>query len=147
MENGKIKSKFQIGKNYIKEFNINILDDNFPKDKKYSFDLQVGISDINTDDKYKYANVFLSYNIILKDKEKEFLKIYIKSVGEFRTPKKIDKDKFIEYCKYNGTPMISQNVRTYLKAVTALSDIEPINLPMINFYEVFSDENKQDFQK
>lgn len=143
MNNNEVKSEFQIGKNYIKEFNIDVIDKNFPKEKEYSFELQVGISEITHSEEHQYVNVFLAYNILLKNEEKEFLKIYIKSIGEFRTPIGLNEDKVIEYCKYNGAPLISQNVRAYLKAVTALSDLEPINLPMINFNEVFNENNKE----
>lgn len=140
MEDGKIKSEFQIGNNYIKEFNIDILEKNLSKNKAYSFELEVGISDIKIEGEYEYATVFLKYFIALKEEEKEYIKVYLKAVGEFRSPSTVSKSKFINYCKYNGTPMISQNVRAYLKAVTALSDIEPINLPMINFEEVFKNK-------
>ena len=135
MKNNDIKSEFQIGKNYIKEFNIDIIDKNFPDKRDYSFQLEVGISEINTDEKYKYANVYVKYNISLNHNNKDYLKIYLKSI-------KMDDDKFINFCKYNGTPMISQNVRAYLKAVTALSDLKPINLPMVNFYDFFEEKNK-----
>ena len=140
MKNNDIKSEFQIGKNYIKEFNIDIIDKNFPDKRDYSFQLEVGISEINTDEKYKYANVYVKYNISLNHNNKDYLKIYLKSIGEFRANKKMDDDKFINFCKYNGTPMISQNVRAYLKAVTALSDLKPINLPMVNFYDFFEEK-------
>ena len=143
MENDMIKSEFQIGKNYVKEFNIDVIDKNFPKDKEYTFELQIGFSNPNTDEEYRYTNIFITHNILLKNEEKEFLKIYIKYIGEFRAPIQVDEDKFLEYCKFNGVPMMSQNIRAYLKAVTSLSDIEPVNLPMINFKEVFEEKNKE----
>ena len=141
MENNMIKSEFEIGKNYVKEFNIDVIDRNFPKNKEYIIELQIGFSNTHTDEEYRYANIFLTYNILLKNEEKELLKIYIKDVGEFRAPIQVDEDKFLEYCKFNGAPMMSQNIRAYLKAVTSLSDIEPVNLPMINFKEFFEGKN------
>lgn len=143
MEDNIIKAEFQIGKNYIQEFNMNIIDRNFPEKKNYSYNLKVGLSEITNDEKYQYASVFLVYHIFLKEKEKEYLNIYIKSIGEFRATSQLDTKKFQEYCKYNGAPMVSQNIRAYLKAVTALSDIEPINVPFINFKEVFKERNKE----
>lgn len=152
MENNNIKAEFQIGRNYIKEFDINILDDKIPKKKVYSYELKVSLSDITTDEKgYQYSQILLSYNIVAKDEnEKEFVKIVVKSIGQFRAPIIIGKDKFIEYCQYSGTPMLSQYVRAYIKAVTALSDIEAVNLPMINFVEFFEkakEENSDESKK
>lgn len=142
MNNKNINSDFQIGKNYIKESKIDIINRKFPDKKGYDIEVQVVISDISVKDTYQYAFLQLILNLELKDEEKEYLKIYIKDIGEFRAPKEMKEEEFIELCKYNGSPVLSQNVRAYLKAITALSDIEPINLPMINFNELFNDENK-----
>ena len=143
MENNSVKSEFEIGKCSVKEFNIDIINRNFTKEKKYDFELKVGISDIQIIDEYQYTNIFLACNIMLKNKEKEFLKIYIKYMGEFRASVNLEKDKFLDYCKYNGAPIISQNLRAYLKAVTALSEIEPVDFPTINFNNVFREENQE----
>lgn len=143
MENNSVKSEFEIGKSCVKEFNIDIINRNFPNEKKYDFELKVGISDIQVKEEYQYANIFLACNIMLKNKEKEFLKIYIKYMGEFRASVNLEKDKFLDYCKYNGAPIISQNLRAYLKAVTALSEIEPVDFPTINFNNVFREENQE----
>lgn len=143
MENNSVKSEFEIGKSCVKEFNIDIINRNFPNEKKYDFELKVGISDIQIIDEYQYTNIFLACNIMLKNKEKEFLKIYIKYMGEFRASVNLEKDKFLDYCKYNGAPIISQNLRAYLKAVTALSEIEPVDFPTINFNNVFREENQE----
>lgn len=147
MENNTVESEFQIGKNSVKEFKIDVIDRNFPRKREYTFELQVGISDIRKDKEYQYAIIYLKYNIDLKNKEenddKEYLNVYLNQTGEFRAPLTVTEQKFIEYCKYNGAPMLSQNARAYLKAVTALSDIEVINLPMINFKEFFEDKYKE----
>ena len=143
MENNSVKSEFEIGKSCVKEFNIDIINRNFPNEKKYDFELKVGISDIQVKEEYQYVNIFLACNIMLKNEEREVLKIYIKYMGEFRASVKLEKNKFLNYCKYNGAPIISQNLRAYLKAVTALSEIEPIDFPTINFNNVFKEENKE----
>lgn len=58
MENNSVKSEFEIGKSCVKEFNIDIINRNFPNEKKYDFELKVGISDIQVKEEYQYANIF-----------------------------------------------------------------------------------------
>ena len=49
----------------------------------------------------------------------------------------MDDNTFMEYMKHSGTPVLSQYIRSYVSSISALSGIEIVNLPLINYVEFF----------
>lgn len=142
MENEKIEAKLQYKGNYVKDFKINIINKNIPKKRKIELKLQVSISNFITDKAgYKNARLSMINNIKIVSEKKEFVDMHVEMVGVFRGIIGMDDLSFDHMLKINGAPMLSQTIRAYVTAVTALSGIDAITLPLINFNKLFDDSN------
>lgn len=143
MNKKKIEAKIQYNGNYVKDFKINVLEKNIPEKKELKIELKVGISKLISDNEgYKRANVSMIYNIYILSGEKRYIEIHMEIVGNFRGSEEMNEEELENMLKINGAPVLSQSARAYISAVTALSGIETITLPMINFFELFNQEQE-----
>lgn len=146
MENDKLEAKLQYKGNYVKDFKINILNKNIPKKRKLELGMQVGISNFITDKNgCKNARIAMINDIKVVSDKKELLDMHIEMIGMFTGSIGMDDNMLDHMLKFNGAPMLSQSIRAYITAITALSGIDSITLPLINFNEVFneSENNKK----
>lgn len=72
------------------------------------------------------------------------VEIDVEMAGIFRAHD-MDKEKFMQFMKFSGTPIISQSIRSYVMSISALIGIGTIRIPLINYVEFFKkdDENTE----
>lgn len=137
MKNEKIEANIQLIDSYIKESSIQIYKKNYTK-STLEMEIEVQISEIKKQDNELSAELRLSNHITINDKEnnEKVVEINVKMAGIF-TGNNLNENEFQEFIKYSGTPVLSQSIRAYVMSVSALSGVETIRLPMINFVEFF----------
>lgn len=140
---GKIKkSSLQLIDNYIKETSLKIHKKTTEK-TNINLEMSVGISNIIEEQSILQTDLILKQNIKLYDRtgKELFAEIDASIVGTF-VANNVDKEKFLEMIKYNGTPILSQILRSYIITVTSVAGMNAIRIPLINFVEFFNDEKE-----
>ena len=98
-----------------------------PNTKSPDFDINIEPSGINDQGKKTFQ---LNLNISLKDKLSDCV-ISVKAVGLFRFKSKINEKDLPTYFCINAPAIIYPYVRSYIAALTALSGMEVINIPVM----------------
>lgn len=84
----------------------------------------------------------LRVKVSLQDDEKYISKIDSEIKGIFEINSN-NKEEVIELLKYNGIPLLYQEMRAYITNITAVSHNRTVILPMVNFKKYFKNvENK-----
>lgn len=148
MEEKKIMSDFQFIDSYIKSSNFKIHNRNI-KNSKLELGIEVNISELKEINEELSAELRLKNLVKINNNAGELLvEIEVEMAGIFKAHN-IDKDKFIQFMKFSGTPIISQTIRSYIMNISALGGIDTIRIPLINYVEFFkkNDGNKDNEKK
>lgn len=142
MKDNKIMSEFQFIDSYIKNSNIKIYNRNI-KNSKLELGVEVNVSEIKENKDELSAELRLKNIIKIRNQNEDTLvEIEVEMAGIFKAHN-MDKNKFMQFMKFSGTPIISQSIRSYVMNISALSGIDTIRIPLINYVEFFknNDEN------
>ncbi len=143
MEENKIKeADIQLIDNYVKDSYFRI----HKKPEKNKCEIQVEleirmseIKKVNEDGLGASIILIQNINLINKESKEHVVELGVQMLGQFKG-KNLNEEQFIERLKYNGAPLLSQLIRSYIITMTSVGGIEPIRIPMINFVEVFKNE-------
>lgn len=137
MEDNKIISDFQFIDSYIKNSNMEIHNKNL-NNSKLELGVEVKFSNIKEDNSELLAELILKNIVKIKNKDTEeiLVEINVEMAGIFKG-NNIDKEKFMQFMKFSGTPIISQSIRSYIMNLSALGGIDTIRVPLINYVEFF----------
>lgn len=137
MEDNKIISNFQFIDSYIKNSNMEIHNKNL-NNSKLELGVEVKFSNIKEDNSELLAELILKNIVKIKNKDTEeiLVEINVEMAGIFKG-NNIDKEKFMQFMKFSGTPIISQSIRSYIMNLSALGGIDTIRVPLINYVEFF----------
>lgn len=142
MEERNIMSDFQFIDSYIKSSNYRIHNRNI-ENSKLELGIEVNISELKENKEELSAELRLKNLVKINDNQGIVLvEINVEMAGIFRAHN-MDKDKFIQFMKFSGTPIISQSIRSYIMNISALGGIDTIRIPLINYVEFFKNENKK----
>lgn len=144
-EKDKIISDFQFIDSYVRSSDMKIHSRNI-ENSKLDLEIEVKISEIKEDEKELSAELRLRNIVKIYNKEHEELlvEINVEMAGVFKS-NNIEKDKFIQFMQFSGTPIISQTIRSYIMSLSALGGIDTIRIPLVNYVEFFKEnETKQD---
>lgn len=139
-------SPFKIDRNFIKEFSYTFDDKEIVGEKveillKANYEMakfqKIG------DDTVGNINLIIEVKGVCIGNE--VFKIYLNMQGIFSAPSEIiDEKSFKDLLLLNGLTVLMQLSRAYITANTALAGFKnPINIPMINIYELVKDEYSQ----
>jgi len=98
-----------------------------PSTKNPDFDINIEPAGINDQGKKTFQ---LNLNIFLKDKLSD-CEISIKAVGLFRFKSKVNEKDLPTYFCVNAPAIIYPYVRSYIAALTALSGMDVVNIPVM----------------
>lgn len=143
MEN--MKANIQLVDNYIKEYSLNL-----KKRIVENTKIQLGVSitfevvNIREEEDNKVAQVNMEYNLdLIEDEKSNIGKIHLVMQALFIAEKNLANEKIEEKLKYEGAPLLAQLISSYIMANTALSDIQIIKLPLIDFKKFFKVAKKE----
>ncbi len=143
MEENKIKeADIQFIDSYVKDSYFRIHNRPEKNKSEIQVELEIRMSEIKKINEDSLgASIILIQNISLINKENKehTVELGVQMLGQF-TGKNLNEEQFIERLKYNGAPLLSQLIRSYVITMTSVGGIEPIRVPMINFTEVFKNE-------
>lgn len=145
MEENKIKkANIQLVDNYVKDSYLRI----HKKPEKNKHDIQVeleikmsDIKKLNENELSVSVNLIQNINIIEEDKE-SIVELGVQMIGQF-IGEDLQEKQFIELVKYNGIPLLSQLIRSYIITITSVGGINPIRVPMINYTEFFKNSGNK----
>ena len=141
MEEKKIISDFQFIDSYIRNSNLKIHSRNL-KNSKLELGIEVNISESKENKEELSAELRLKNIVKINNNNDDLLvEIEVEMAGIFKAHN-IDKDKFVQFMKFSGTPIISQSIRSYIMNISALGGIETIRIPLINYVEFFKSNNE-----
>lgn len=141
MEDNKIMSSFQFIDSYIKSSNMKIHNRNI-KNSKLELGIEVNISELKENENELSAELKLKNIVKINNENGDILvEIDVEMAGIFRA-QNMDKEKFMQFMKFSGTPIISQSIRSYVMNISALSGIDTIRIPLINYVEFFKNNDK-----
>ena len=140
-----MKTNIQLVDNYIKEYDLKLKKRILENTKiKLGISIIFGIVNIKEEDNKKIAQVNMEYNLDLIENEKENVgKIHLIMQALFVAEKTVSNKEIEEELKYKGAPLLSQIIASYIMNNTALSEIQTIKLPLIDFNEFFKKEKKE----
>ncbi|MCK9267817.1 MAG: preprotein translocase subunit SecB [Alkaliphilus sp.] len=144
MKTEKIMAAFQFVNNKVVEF---LIQNKLLSKKGETVKIDAGI-DYEIIDCNKIKDGYLGVVDFIVDlrgktEEDELFNIHLKMRGNFvGSGDKLTIDKFREMLEVNGTATLSQISRAYIISVTSLSGMHPVNLPMINIYEMKKHKDK-----
>lgn len=147
MEEKNIMSDFQFIDSYIKSTNFKIHNRNI-KNSKLELGIEVNISELKEINEELSAELRLKNLVKINNNTGELLvEIEVEMAGIFKAHN-MNKDKFIQFMKFSGTPIISQAIRSYIMNISALGGIDTIRIPLINYVEFFkNNDGKKDNEK
>ena len=102
------------------------------------------IIEITEDENNFIGRIELLNDINLKVNDEEKSQIHISLVGVFIGDKSFESKEFEKMLKLNGATALSHSMRAYIQSVTALSNIPPVIMPMINFVDFFKERENED---
>ena len=130
------EANFQMLNYYISNSTFEVIN-NTIKNEKLNLNIQVNFSNLIEDENGIRAELILK-NIINVTDNNDNLKVVINiEIRGVFNGKNMDDNTFMEYMKHSGTPVLSQYIRSYVSSISALSGIEIVNLPLINYVEFF----------
>ena len=142
MEEKKIMSNFQFIDSYIKNTNFKIHNRNL-ENSKLELGIEVNISELKENEEELSAELRLKNIVKINDNAGNALvEIEVEMAGIFRAHN-MNNDKFIQFMKYSGTPIISQSIRSYIMNISALGGIDTIRIPLINYVEFFKNKDNK----
>ena len=137
----KMISDFQFIDSYIRSSDFKIHNRNL-QNSKLELGIEVNISELKENNKELSAELRLKNIVKINNNGNLLVEIEVEMAGIFKA-NNMDKEKFVQFMKYSGTPIISQSIRSYIMNISALGGIDTIRIPLINYVEFFeSDENK-----
>lgn len=139
MEDNDVLADFQFVDSYVKNSSIEINKRDI-KNSRLEVGLSIAISNISLNEKNEKiadAKLYIDVKVFDKKNEEALVKIEVEILGKFLT-KKLEDKEFVEYVKFSGIPMLSQQVRAYIMSMSSLSGINSIIVPMINFESYFN---------
>lgn len=138
MKTDKIMADFQFSNNKVIEFSIqNILLLAKNKAIKVDCDMDYDIVSCNEAEDSYLGIVDFIVNLTGKIEDSQTFKIHLIMRGNFiGSNRNLSMEMFKEMLEVNGTATLSQISRAYITSVTSLSGMHPINLPMVNIYEM-----------
>ncbi len=139
MEDNDVLADFQFVDSYVKNSSIEINKRDI-KNSRLEVGLSIAISNISLNEKNEKiadAKLYIDVKVFDKKNEETLVKIEVEMLGKFLT-KKLEDKEFVEYVKFSGIPMLSQQVRAYIMSMSSLSGINSIIVPMINFESYFN---------
>ena len=139
MEDNDVLADFQFVDSYVKNSSIEINKRDI-KNSRLEVGLSIAISNISLNEKNEKiadAKLYIDVKVFDKKNEETLVKIEVEMLGKFLT-KKLEDKEFVEYVKFSGIPMLSQQVRAYITSMSSLSGINSIIVPMINFESYFN---------
>ncbi|ABP66237.1 hypothetical protein Csac_0613 [Caldicellulosiruptor saccharolyticus DSM 8903] len=100
---------------------------------------------INVREEEKKSTVTLKCNIFGNAEENNFpFSLEISLTGYFRGSENIEREKFIELTKYNGTAILFPYLRSTVSDITKAANINPLILPVINVVNFIKEQEKKD---
>lgn len=145
MENKIQKANLQLIDSYVKDSYMKIHKKLEKGQKDLQMDIEVKLSKIKAleDNTKLKANMLLIQEIKINDEENKepIVEIGVQMLGSF-VGVNLEENQFIEMMKYNGTPLLSQLIRSYVITMTSVGGMDPVRIPMINFIEFFKGDNK-----
>lgn len=138
-----VQAQFQMLDSYVKEFNLNVIKkinskENFNVGGRLGFK----INNIREKTEGFIGQIELINDIDVTYHEEKVAIIHISMTGLFLYNEKIEKSAFEEMLKLNGASTLSHLTRAYINSVTGLSGIPQITTPMINFVNLFKENEK-----
>lgn len=137
-----VQAQFQMLDSYVKEYtlksNCKLLES---MNINVNGEVQFRIVNIAEKDDELIGEIELTNSLDLIVEEEIKAQIKIVMGGLFRYTIKEEKEKFENMLKLNGATTLSNFIRTYIHANTAISGMPSIVTPMINFVEFF-EQNK-----
>ena len=134
-----ITSDFQFVDSYIRNSSFKIHNRNLGNNK-LNLAIEVKFSEIKENKDELSAELRLKNFVEVNDDTgNPLIEIEVEMAGIFKAHN-MDKDEFIKCMKFNGTPIIYQSIRSYIMSMSALSGVETIRIPLINYVEFFKDE-------
>jgi len=145
MENKIQKANLQLIDSYVKDSYMKIHKKLEKGKKDLEMDIEVKLSKIKASEdgtKLK-ANMILIQEIKINNEENKepIAEIGVQMLGSF-IGINLEESQFVEMMKYNGTPLLSQLIRSYVITMTSVGGMDPVRIPMINFIEFFKGDNK-----
>lgn len=148
MEKSMVEANMQLIDNYISEFSLNVFE-KINKDRDLDVNGNIGFRIVNISDSL-LGQIELKYDIDISDtgnKEKKLAKIILNMNALFQGTGDIDKKKYEEMLKINGSETLSHLCRAYINTTTALSGMPTITLPLMNFNELFKNAEQKNKEK
>jgi preprotein translocase subunit SecB len=136
MEEKNIRAAFQFVDSYIRNSSFKIHNRNL-ENSKMDLGIEVSISNLKENKEELSAELRLKNSVdVIDDNGNRLVEIEVEMAGIFRAHN-MDKDKFMEFMKFSGTPIVYQSIRSYIMNISALGGIETIRTPLINYVEFF----------
>lgn len=140
MEKAIAEAKLQMVDSYVKDSYMKIHNKYEKNKNEIQIEMEVRMSKIiKTNDEKLEANLMLiqKLKIVNKEDKKLMAEIGVQMIGKFMG-NNLTEEEFFKMVKYNGTPTLSQLIRSYVITITSVGGLEPIRIPMINFVEFFN---------
>lgn len=142
MESNIVKAKLQMLDSYVKDSYMKI-HNKYEKNKNdIQMEIEVRMSKPKEIEKGKLeTNLLLIQNLKVVNRENHeiVVEVGVQMTGKF-IGEGVNEEEFFTMVKYNGTPTLSQLIRSYIITITSVGGIEPIRIPMINFVEFFNND-------
>ena len=142
MESNIVKAKLQMLDSYVKDSYMKI-HNKYEKNKNdIQMEIEVRMSKPKEIEKGKLeTNLLLIQNLKVVNRENQeiVVEVGVQMTGKF-IGEGVNEEEFFTMVKYNGTPTLSQLIRSYIITITSVGGIEPIRIPMINFVEFFNND-------
>ena len=142
MEDKIKRANIQIIDNYVKDSYIKIHKRNRENETELQLEMEVRMSPINkVDEERLEGHLILTESLKMYDKSNKelILELSVQMVGSF-VGINLEEEQFLDMVKYNGTPTLSQFIRSYVVTMTSVGGMEPIRIPLINFKEFFNND-------
>lgn len=137
-------TKIKMIDNFVRKYELDLANRMPTNDvAKYSANVGFSIKNIVDGENNDYVGQIMLTNKLDITSERTTGTIYIEMEGLFSAPKSLDKDEFERQLKVEGATTLSHYMRTYIHAVTALSNMPIVNTPIIDFEEFFNNADKK----
>ncbi len=140
----KKETKIKMIDNFVRKYDLDLVNRMQTNDiAKYNANVGFSIKKIVDGENNDYVGQIMLTNKLDITSERTTGTIYIEMEGLFSGPKSWNKDEFERKLKIEGATILSHYMRTYIHAVTAISNMPIINTPIIDFEEFFNNEDKK----
>lgn len=139
----KNQNKIKMIDNFVRKYTLN-LTNRMPSNEVAKYNANVGFSIKKIiDNSSDYVGQIMLSNKLDITSEITTGELYIEMEGLFSGSKSWGKDEFERKLKIEGATILNHYMRTYIHAVTALSNMPTINTPIIDFEEFFDNADKK----